>query len=225
MPLFLCLGGKVSSNCPLRTVVLDPCQTKVSVGHGCCPNDTEFTNSVKMELGDLWPPERAQSCTVLGRRTFEDCLRHIYYNPPHHFCVLCFINFTVWVQSRDWYGKGNEKYLLQPPKREEKKTNRIIHSVKTSQEPTTYQASGAKWVTRQFQFSNYSQLSQGDNGPKEPQYGAIRCRCRGADGVDRQRGGSLYGVRLSHGCLQFRSLACRGETVSHRLQEWLEFRG
>lgn len=49
-PLFLCLRGKVSSNCPLKKVTLDPCQTKVSVGHGCCPNDdTGFTGSVKME--------------------------------------------------------------------------------------------------------------------------------------------------------------------------------
>lgn len=176
-------------------------------------------------MNDSWPPERAQYCTVLWRRTSEDCLRHIYYNPPCRFCVLCFINFTVWVQSRDWYGKGNEKYLLQPPKREEKR-NEQNHSFGQDKSRTYHiQASGAKWVTRQFQFSNCSQLSQGDNGPKEPQYGAIRCRHRGADGVDRQRGGSLYGVRLSHGCLQFRSRACRGETVSHRLQEWLEFRG
>lgn len=43
-PLFLCLRGKVSSNCSL-----DPCQTKVSIGHGCCPNDMGFTSSVKME--------------------------------------------------------------------------------------------------------------------------------------------------------------------------------
>lgn len=46
---FFALGGKVSSNCPLKKVTLDPCQTKVSVGHGCCPNDTGFTGSVKME--------------------------------------------------------------------------------------------------------------------------------------------------------------------------------
>lgn len=48
-------------------------------------------------VGDLWPLERAQYCTVLGRHTFEEFLRLIYYNLPHHFHVLCFIKFTVWV--------------------------------------------------------------------------------------------------------------------------------
>lgn len=137
MPLFLCLGGKVSSNCPLRTVILDPCQTKVSVGHGYCPNDTEFTNSVKMELGDLWPPERAQSCTVLGRRTFEDCLRHISV-----FCVS--LTLPSGCNHEIDMGKVMKNIFSSLLSEKKKKMNRIIHSFKTSQEPTTYQASGAK---------------------------------------------------------------------------------